>query len=961
VTGQRFVEHAILCSRHADHFASRGRSGRTWQSPVLRRRIARVRPIFGRDVELELVDRFLERVQGGLPILVIEGDPGIGKTTLWAEAVRRAEARSFRLLKANPAESEAKLPYAALGDLIGEAFAEVGPALPVPQERALATALLLRNADERADSRTTATAVVNVITRLSVRGPVVVAIDDVQWLDAASDRVLAYAVRRLPQNVALVLSSRLQAAGTLPLGLRALEDRINRLSVGRLSLAALHNLIASRLEITLARPTLVRVAATSDGNPFFALEMARALKETGGMTSFAQPLPVPSSLRELVAYHLRGLSATATELVTVAAALSRPSIPTIVAAIGSEATAHATLAEAEDAGVIILEGDRIRFAHPLLASAVYGSLSAARRRQLHGRLAGLTDDIEESARHVALSATRPDEQTAEQMQAAGRHAALRGAPDAAAELFEAACRLTPSGRPLELARRMLARASASLVAGNLQAAGRVAAQVVCTAPLASMRSEALVVLSDKAWGEGLPQLAREDLEAALREAGDDRELAPHILAKLVEVTSILDPARALMYSQAVMDRLTEEREPGLLALALFSHVYAEALLGRRPNAELFNRGLELEARTGAHSRLPLVWYLCIDDFEAARARHEVEDRWCRDHGDEPAVAERLARLGLVELHAGRWNLAERYIEEGCTTLAPDARPAGPWIAPLYSRAVLDAHMGRTARARITLTPMIEESGKEEQSFWAALLLSALGFVEFAEGRHEAVDRAMTAMHQRLAVLGAVDFPGDRSEPFLIESLVALGRLDRARQMLARLEARSLTFPRLWITVTLPRARALIAAGEGDLAGAVTAMAGTDSAAARSLPFEHGRNQLVFGRLLRRAKQRRAAAQALGEALAIFAELGAPIWIAEARSELERVGMRRAPNDLTATERRVVELAAQGMTNRDVAAALFISPKTVEANLARAYDKLAISSRAELGARARELGLTRSQT
>ena len=910
-----------------------------------------------------MVDRFLERPPGGTRILVIEGDPGIGKTTVWLEAVRRAEARSFRLLKASPAESEAKLPYAALGDLVGEAFAEVGSALPSPQERALATALLLADSEEAADARTTATAVVGLLTTLAAEGPVVVAIDDVQWLDAASERVLAFAGRRLPENAAVMLSGRSQPSRKLPLGLGAVEDRVDRLRLGRLSLAALHNLITSRLGISLARPTLLRVDAASAGNPFFALEMARAIKDMDA-NSFTQELPVSSSLRQLVAEHVRGLSTTAREAVTVAAALSRPSFPAVVAALGLEATALAALAEAEDAGVVVLEGDRIRFVHPLLASGVYGSLSSTRRRQLHRRLARLTDDPEERARHLALSETEPDEGTAEQLEAAARHVALRGAHEAAAELFSAACRLTPTGQPLELARRMLEQASASLVTVNLDGARKVATDVVETAPVASMRAGALVLLSDAAWVEGRSRLAEEHLEAALREAGNDPDLVPQILAKLVEVTSILDPSRALSYSQAAMNRLSQERDPRLLALALFSHVYAEALLGRRPHVELIKRGLELEARAGATSRVPLIWYHCTDNFEAARARHEVEDRWYREHGDEPAVAERMAHLGLVELRAGRWDVAERYLEQSFTTMqqfAPAGRSAGPWYAPQHIRALIDAHRGRTKRARETLVPMIEESKKGEQSFWAALLLSALAFVEFAEVRHEAVDRALTAMRERMEVVGAVEIPGIRSEPFHVESLLALGQLERAHEVLARLEARGRSFPRLWITVTLPRARALVAAGDGDLASAVGEMAGVDSTAARLLPFEHGCNLLVYGRLLRRAKQKRAAADALSEALAVFEQLGAPTWSGEARSELDRVGLRRAPQYLTVTERRVVELAACGMTNREVAAALFISPKTVEANLARAYGKLGINSRAELGARVKEMGSTLSQT
>ncbi len=928
-------------------------------------RAAGVTPPVGRDAELELVDDFLERVPGGTPILVIEGDPGIGKTTVWLEVIRRAGGRSFRLLRASPAESEAKLPYAALSDLIAEAFAEVGSALPAPQERALATALLLADGDEAADARTTGTAVVSVVTTLAGERPVVIAIDDVQWLDADSERVLAFAARRLSKNAGVLLSGRSPSSGRLPLGLTA-DDGVDRMRLGRLSLAALHNLIASRLGISLPRPILLRVAATTDGNPFFALETARALTDVGA-NSFTQPLPLPSSLRELVARHVRSLSATAWEAVTVAAALSRPSFQSIATALGSEATALAALAEAEDAGVVTLEGDRIRFVHPLLASGVYRSLSSTRRRHLHRRLAHLTDDIEEYARHLALSETTPDEVTAERLDAAGRHAALRGAHEAAAEFFSAACALTPIGQPLNLARRMLHQGSASLLTRNLEGARRVAASAVETAPVASLKAEALVLLSDTAWVEGLPRVAGDRLEAALGLAGTERDLARQILAKLVEVNAIIDPRRALSYSQAAMGSLTEGRDARLLAHALFNHVYAEAVLGRRPHIELFERGLELEASAGPDARpssIPLIWYQCTDNFEAARARHAIEDRWYREHGDEPAVAERMAQLGLVELRAGRWELAERHLEGSFTSMLqfePDVRGAGPRIAPPYIRALVDAHMGRTKRARATLVPMIEECGESEQSFWAAILLSTLAFVEFAEARHRAVDNALTAMWERLEQMGAVEVVGARSEPFHIESLVALGHLERAREILARLEARGRSFPRLWITVTLPRARALVAAIEGDVSGALGEMAGIDSGASRLLPFERGRNLLVFGRVLRRAKQRGAAAEALTEALAVFEQLGAPTWCAEARAELDRIGLRRAPTHLTATEGRVVELAARGMTNREVAAALFISPKTVEANLARAYSKLGIKSRAELGARVKEIASTLPQT
>jgi len=228
--------------------------------------------------------------------------------------------------------------------------------------------------------------------------------------------------------------------------------------------------------------------------------------------------------------------------------------------------------------------------------------------------------------------------------------------------------------------------------------------------------------------------------------------------------------------------------------------------------------------------------------------------------------------------------------------------------------------------------------------------STLGFLEFADGNHGAADRALTKMRELVESIGATEAPLDRSEPFHIESLLALGELERARAVLQRLEERGRAFPRLWVSTTLPRARALVLAAEGDMDGALAEIEKLDLVAASQLPFELGSTLLVKGRLHRRASHKRAAADSLGQALEIFDRFGAPTWAERARGELARVGLRhRSPDELTATELRVAELTAGGLTNREVATAAFMSPKTVEANLSRVYRKLGIRSRAELGA------------
>ena len=379
--------------------------------------------------------------------------------------------------------------------------------------------------------------------------------------------------------------------------------------------------------------------------------------------------------------------------------------------------------------------------------------------------------------------------------------------------------------------------------------------------------------------------------------------------------------------------------------------WAGLLRAEHPRPELLERWRELEARAGPDapkSTIPLIHFHSVDDFEAARARHAVEDEWYRLRGQDDWRAERQAHRSFAEFRAGNWDEAERLVEASCVAIG-QPRP-GPWAMVFRFRSLVDAGRGRTDRARQTLRPMAEQAEQAGRRWWGALLLSALAFVEFAAGDHRAVDETLTRMRAHLDAIGTLDMVPDRSEPFHVESLLALGEPERARAVLERLEERGRTFPRLWITATLPRTRALLLADEGEVEAALSELDALDLDAAAQLPLDLGWTLLVRGRLERRARRRRAAADSFAEALAIFERLGAPGWAEQARVELDRVGLRRAPAELTATERRVAELAAAGLTNREVAARAFMSPKTVEANLARVYRKLGIHSRAELGAR-----------
>ena len=908
--------------------------------------------IVGREGELALADGFLDRLPTGPSALVIVGEAGIGKTTLWLETVREAKSRSFRVLEARPAGSEVKLSYAALADLVGSGFDETRSSLPRVQERAMAAALLRAETDEPAPARTTATALVGVLTALAEQGPLLLAIDDVQWLDPASEEALAFAVRRLPPQLGLLVARRSDPSDELPLDLgRALPpDRVELLVPAPLTLAGLHHLIKSNLETSLPRPLLVRLAEASGGNPFFALEIGRVLAQRADEYTGGEPLPVPRRLEELVGARVDDLSASARHVVLAAAAIPSPTPSNLALALPAEDTGAALL-EAEEAGVLIGERGRIRFAHPLLASAIYGAASDERRRQLHGHLAAVVSDPEERAHHLALGATEPDEEVAAELEQVAERAAMRGAPDAAAQLLGASARLTPETHPDELARRRLAQAAAALAAGDVGGA-RVLAEDAAASKVASIRAQGEYLLGEILWVGGTWGPATDHLQAALEAAPDDESLAARIYPKLVNFTVAHDPARGVEHAKAALRSLDPEHAPGAVASVVFDRFWAGLLLGQSDQPELLERWRELEAKAGSEapkSVIPLIHLHSVDDFEAARARHALEDEWYRLRGDDGWRAERQAHRSFVEFRAGDWDEAERLVEESCAVVAQHERP-GPWTMAFRFRAIVDAGRGRTERARATLLPLIDDAERSGRAWWKALMLSSLGFVEFAAGDHRAVEQTLTRLRETLETIGTRDMVPDRSEPFHIESLLVLGEHERARNVLARLEERGRIYPRLWITATLPRARALVLAAEGDVETALDELAALDIDAASTLPFDLAWTLLVQGRLQRRIKRKRLAADSLARALTIFEQLGAPAWIEQTRTELRRVGLRRAPEGLTPTERRVAELAASGLTNREVASAAFMSPKTVQANLTRVYRKLGIRSRAELGAR-----------
>ena len=365
--------------------------------------------LVGREPELAAIDEVLA-AGDGLRALELVGEPGIGKTTLWQEAVARARSAGLRVLAARPAESEAKLAFAGLTDLLADVEPELLATLPPPQRQALDVALLRVEAGRAPSRRLVGTALFSLLRELAADAPTLLAVDDAQWLDRASAAALEFAVRRLSTvPLRLVVSARADAV-TPELVTIVADERVRRLDVGPLSVAALQRIIAGRLGVSLPRPTLVRLAEACGGNAFYALEIARRLAERDEQTW--TPLPVPADLRTLVARRIASLPAATRDALLRAAALARPAYDLVDVR---------ALAPAESAGLVTVDrAGQIAFTHPLFAAAVYATAVSDERAAVHRALAASVRDAEERARHLALATTTPDAGVARVLDEAAR-------------------------------------------------------------------------------------------------------------------------------------------------------------------------------------------------------------------------------------------------------------------------------------------------------------------------------------------------------------------------------------------------------------------------------------------------------------------------------------------------------------------------------------------------------------
>lgn len=912
--------------------------------------------VVDRPDEAREVDDFLASASTTPCALVVEGEPGIGKTTLWLAAVEQARERGFLVLSARPAQNESVLAYSSLADLLGDVDDAVIDGLPELQRLGLDHVLVrTQTSDTATDLRAVAAGFLSVTEKLADATPVLIAIDDLQWLDPSSVLVAAFAARRLTGPVGILATVRVgdkdgEAASWLQL---PAPDAMQRVRLRPMSLGSLHVMLSDRLGRTFPRPTMLRILDASGGNPFYALELARAF----GDDPLRPDAPLPSNLAELVYARVGGLDSDADQVLLAAACIAAPTTELVAEAaeLGIDRTLQ-VLDQAEDLGIVSVEGNRVRFAHPLLARGVYTRASAARRRGMHGRLAEVIDEPEVHARHLALSTTTIDARTLESLDIAAAMARNRGAPAAAAELLDMAIRLGGDSP-----QRRMQLANHQFNSGNTTRARTVLEETIAGLPPGALRAEAkhalaAVLLSGDSFLEAAPLL-----ESVLDEIEDDIALRVQALLSLgyarmnvLALDAAADAAdEAVAHARVLGD-------PSLLSQSLSVRTVFQFMRGEGLHEEDLRRALDLHEhhpgipiafRPDVHNAMLMAWSGRLDE---ARDAIQAVHRRCVDDGEESELMFVAFHSSLIAIWRGDYGDAALI---GDDTAERSAQMGGdvPLFTALAIRGSLAAYAGEVDNARRIALQALEVAQRCGSYTLAGWPLTSLGFVEVSIGDYEAALRytaPLTALVH--AAPEATEIFATSFVPDAVEAMVRLGRFSEAETLGDIVEANGRRLDRPWMLAIGARARSMVLTGEGDIDGALLAAEEAMTAHDRlPMPFERARTQLLLGQLQRKKRRKEQASATLREALAEFERMGIARWAERVRAELGRTDIATGSDALlTPSEQRVAELAATGMTNREVAAHLFISPKTVEANLSRIYRKLDIHSRAELGGRMR---------
>lgn len=898
------------------------------------------------------------------PGVLFHGPAGIGKSVLVAALLASLAAHdgsAGTVLRCSPAEEDTRLPFVGLIDLFARVPESCLEAL-APAPRAALRAALLRGREPVDDQSRLAVrvAVLDVLRNLAATGPVLLVIDDLQWLDGPSAEVLAFAVRRVEGLDLRVVAAERVAEGEQPERLRCCPPGTVELAVPPLTDGEVAHLVRTGIGADLPPAVLRAIQDAAAGNPWYALELGRAATRERGPAGVGRTLPVPRRLRTLLLNQARTLPETARRTLLVTSAAARPSL-TLLRAAGLLDPA-ADLAEAERLGVATADADgTIRFRHPLIRAAVYADAPEYSRRQAHALLARSVTEPVEQARHLALAHPHEDETTARTLMSAAESARRHGAPDAAFELAELAVRRTPGDRSADRADRLLAAAEYACDAGQLEEAGQAAETVLAESGSARQRVRARLILLRNA-GQAL-EGAHDLIEEGLRDADGDPE-AEAWLHHWAAVRGLLcgELEEAARHARRAARHAARAGDIGTRIGALATLARVRSLAGEPVAADA---ALE-EALTlvGGADAGPESWglirmraILALDSDKVTEARDQVAGLLA-EIGEFAGVEEVLATLvslTRIQVRSGDCREALRTAARCSRAMAETGVQAAP---ALYAAALAATAGGTADEARHLAEQAVRASEVDGDRLFLLRALAVLGQAELLVGDPRGAAAAVEAL-QRVKELGeamsAADPPVLHWYSDLAEALVVLGETDAAGAVLHEARTRASGDAPGSVLAALERAEGLREAGLGRAKeGAVRLHAAVDRLRQLPLPVELVRTLIALGAVERRARHRNAARAALGEALETATLIGAAPLAARARDELARLeaGERSGEAgvggpELTPTEARIAGLVGGGATNREVAAELFISVKTVEGALSRVYRKVGVRSRTAL--------------
>jgi DNA-binding CsgD family transcriptional regulator/KaiC/GvpD/RAD55 family RecA-like ATPase len=902
--------------------------------------------VIGRERELTEARGVLAGLAERSSGLLLVGEPGIGKTSVWSAVIEEAVDLGHTVLVARPAEAEAELPFAVLIDLCARVEDQVLDELPAAQRSALEQALRRSESRTPADPTAVALAVLGAFRQLSLSAPTVVAVDDLQWLDAPSLRALTFALRRLEgARVGLVATVRAQYEHEVTSLTARVSNPLARIEIGGLDKRHLAELVHERTGRTLSPALLERLSALSGGSPYYALEL---------VASGDPELRVPTTLAFALRSRLDRLSDGARAVGLTAATLGRFDDAVI------ESRYRPELVELRAAEIVDERTGDLRFAHPLLASTLLEMHTLGERRAVHLVLADVLEDPDERALHLGRGTEQPDEAVALELEAAASRLNARGAPESAAMLAERAAELTPEDDAAGRTRRLITASDLYQAAGE----GRdhvlpLLERLSETLPAGRERARILVRLG---WlGAQIDSLTGPEAiayqERALAEAagaGDVAVAAHAVLARMRGLGG--DYRAALQHAQLAVEAGATVASNGMFPSPHGELAIARFYTGLGLDEQLFEEGVEMEAGLGRVAepyqspKLQLAKaLLCAGELSRARALLLELLRLSVDLERVRSTSGCVLQLTELEVRAGNLARAEAYAAE---FVHLDRQLRGDLGDEWYPSGLVAMHLGRVEEARRILGAGIEYSRAIGSTIWLAHHLWALGHLELAVGNLGAAREMLDPLPEMLRETGLGEWSAHPFHPDLIETLVGLGDVDAAAELVAELDEYGRRLDRPWGLATAARSAALIASARGAVD---EALAAAERALAQherlEWPFERARTLLVLGAILRRLGRRRDAAAALAEARSGFNAVQNPLWLAKVDAEERRLGGRRAVSDeLTPTEQRVAELAAQGLRNGEIAAQLYVTTKTVENTLSRVYRKVGVRSRTELAGR-----------